>query len=233
MYFLSKGLIYRSNLLILLILFYFCKYYSYDIYVSFSYLNYLQQSGKKWSFFETKDGKKKQKKGRKYIPHDSNRLIVLKISKNGNSRKELKDWKDCLYDRSRERTFLRTTFYDYFMISIPSFFVLWYPCLSAVHLVENLSTLLECHHLFDTFHSFIRRGTLNGPFSSFHPIVSKIVVVVRGKTISTRGTEKFLYGALWECAFFSEEITERDFKVLFLLLYNIQIIRNFKNKNLI
>lgn len=167
--------------------------------------NYLQQSRKKLFSFGRKNEKKKQKKGRKCIPRDSNRLIVLKISKNGKNRKELKDWK-CLYDRSRECTFLRTTVTVTFTtiswsLSL-SFFVLWYPCLSAVHLVENLSTLLECHHLFDTFHSFIRRGTLNGPFSSFHPIVSKIVVVVRGKTIFTRGTEEFLYGALWRCAFF-------------------------------
>lgn len=39
----------------------------------------------------------------------------------------------------------------------------------------NLSVLLERHHLFDAFRSFICRGSgvPNGPFSSFHPIVLK------------------------------------------------------------
>lgn len=58
---------------------------------------------------------------------------------------------------------------------------------------ENLPVLLERHHLFDAFRSFICRGSgaLNGPFSSFHPIVLKIGVVVRGETISTAETEEF------------------------------------------
>ena len=121
-----------------------------------------------------------------------------------------KNWK-CLYDRSR--TFLRTTFYHYFMISF------FFRSMISTSFCGGAFRWKSVHAF--RMSSFIWHVSLNGPFSSFHPIVSKIVVVVRGKTISTRGTEEFLYGAFWECAFSSEEITEGDFKVLFLLLYNI------------
>lgn len=46
------------------------------------------RKNKNYLLLKQKTKKRKQKKERKYIPRDSNRLIV---SKNGKNRKELKD----------------------------------------------------------------------------------------------------------------------------------------------
>ena len=86
----------------------------------------------------------------------------------------------------------------------------------------NLSVLSECHHLFDAFRSFIYRGrgALNGPFSSFHPIVLKIGVVVRGETISTAETEEFFWRTISVGFFPLETLQEKISRLSPLFLFD-------------